>query len=36
MGSQDAHEGMTGKQVSIVDNAKAMAKNMAAQAGGKA
>ena len=30
MGSQDVHEGMTAKQVSIVDNAKALAKNMAA------
>ena len=36
MVSQDAHEGLTAKQVSIVDNAKMMAQNMAAQVGGKA
>ena len=33
---QDGNEGLTAKQVSIVDNAKQMAQNMAAQAGGKA
>ena len=36
MVSQDANEGLTAKQVSIVDNAKMMAQNMASQVGGKA
>ena len=35
-GSQDSMEGITAKQVSIIDNAKMMAQNLAAQAGGKA